>query len=639
VAPEDPAPGPSHEKKPGAAGSAPGATSGEHEAGGGLGLSGKVLADRYRVESRLGQGGMASVYRASDMRLNRVVVVKVPHAALLVDPGFRKRFAAEVNNLAKLEHPNIIPIHDVGEQDGVPFAIVQFLRGGDLTDVTKEKGGRLTPEQVMEWLPRIADALDYVHGRGFLHRDVSPGNIIFDDYGNAHLSDFGIATAVSANNPDETEYSNLTKPGGFVGAATYSPPESIERKLNPGYDQYSLGVVVYEALCGQVPFERGSSEAMLVAKNTQPPAPLSEKVQGLPAGVVAAVMRAISKDPAKRFESSKAFTQAFQTGIEAAPMQQTPAALPTTVVVAPHLKQDLGTVQVDVGIHETPPRVPWLPITLGLGLLALAAATWVYRPWEGVSPRGLDLVRDTTVVTTRIPVQFTVGSSPAEQEAAYELCRKHLGDGCRREDYADEMQRTVTIGPIEIDGHEITNRDFATFVSETRYQTTAERQGFSWDPTFKGTGLSWAAPTRDAAYQDRPDHPVVHVSARDAAAYCEAQGKRLPTQDEWEFGARGEARATFPWGDQWQPNRAAFKTEGTRPVGSHPEGASWNGLEDMAGNVWEWTSSQTSQQAPIVKGGSWFEHDAALLRGAARMELADSEWTSADVGFRCVKDL
>lgn len=98
VAPEDPAPGPSHEKKPSAAGSAPGATSGEHEAGGGLGLSGKVLADRYRVESRLGQGGMASVYRASDTRLNRVVVVKVPHAALLVDPGFRKRFAAEVNN-------------------------------------------------------------------------------------------------------------------------------------------------------------------------------------------------------------------------------------------------------------------------------------------------------------------------------------------------------------------------------------------------------------------------------------------------------------------------------------------------------------------------------------------------------------
>ena len=198
---------------------------------------------------------------------------------------------------------------------------------------------------------------------------------------------------------------------------------------------------------------------------------------------------------------------------------------------------------------------------------------------------------------------------------------------------------TVTIGPIDFDQREVTNREFAMFVSETRYQTTAERQGFSWDPSFKGTGLSWAAPTRDASYEDRLDHPVVHVSARDAAAYCRAQGKRLPTQDEWEFGARGQDRATFPWGDQWSPKRATFKSSGTSPVGSHPDGASWSGLQDMAGNVWEWTSSNSSQRAPIVKGGSWFEHDPALLRGATRMELAGAEWTSADVGFRCVRDL
>ncbi len=194
---------------------------------------------------------------------------------------------------------------------------------------------------MLEWLPRVADALDYVRGRGFLHRDVSPGNIIFDDHGNAHLSDFGIATAVSANDPDETlqEYSNLTKPGGFVGDATYAPPESIERKLNPAYDQYSLGVVVYEALSGTLPFDRGSSEAMLVAKNTQPPVPLDQKIQGLPPGVVAAVMRAISKDPGKRFESAAAFTEAFREGLgqQAAETQ-----------VAPPLADHPGTVVVDV---------------------------------------------------------------------------------------------------------------------------------------------------------------------------------------------------------------------------------------------------------------------------------------------------
>ncbi len=213
-----------------------------------------------------------------------------------------------------------------------------------------------------------------------------------------------------------------------------------------------------------------------------------------------------------------------------------------------------------------------------------------------------------------------------------------MGSDCKREDYADEAMRTVTIAPIAFDDHEVTNREFADFVSETGYRTTAEQAGFSWDPTFKGTDLSWRAPTRDVSYRDRMDHPVVHVSARDAAAYCEHVGGRLPSEDEWEYGARGSERRMFPWGDEWDPDRAVWKTDGTRPVGSHPEGASWNGLQDMAGNVWEWTSTTTPRQTPIVKGGSWFEADGALLRGATRMELENSNWTSADVGFRCVHD-
>jgi formylglycine-generating enzyme required for sulfatase activity len=602
-----------------------GPASGGNPVDGTPGLVGVLLAGRYRVEARLGQGGMASVYRARDERLGRAVVVKVPHAALLVDSGFRRRFAAEVNSLAKLEHKNIIPIHDVGEHEGIPFAVVQLLRGGDLADRTHAAGGRLRPEQVLEWLPTIAETLDHVRERGFLHRDVSPGNIIFDEHGNAHLSDFGIATALSANDPDETarEYSNLTRPGGFVGAATYAPPESIERKLNPGYDQYSLGVVVYEALSGELPFPRAAPEAMLVAKNTQSPAPLGDRLPGLPPGAAAAVMRAISRNPAERFASSVAFTEAFRTAVEAAAGRT--AAGPRTD----------PTVAVDVGIYERSRR---LPLVLGAAAIAaLAGGFWLVKQEGGGTPAAVfEAVPGASVVIG--PSLFTMGSSTDEREAAFALCQRSLGPECRREDYADEVERTLEVGPIEVDAHEVTNREFAEFVSQTNHRTIAELRGYSYSPLTRGTELSWRAPTRGVGFEDRLDHPVVHVSASDAAAYCEAQGKRLPSEAEWELAARGETRRIFPWGDEWSQDRANWRGTGPRAVGSISTGSTGTGLADMAGNVWEWTSSEAPGQAEqlYLKGGSWFEKDPALLRAAAHLVEA-RDHSSADIGFRCVK--
>jgi serine/threonine protein kinase len=595
-------------------------------------LSGKLLADRYRVGARLGQGGMAAVYLARDERLDRPVVIKVPHATLLMDPGFRRRFAGEIANLTRLEHPNILQIHDVGEHEGVPFAVVQYLKGGDLGDRTRNFGGRLSPQQVLEWLPCIAETLDYVHSRGFLHRDVSPGNIIFDDQHNAFLSDFGIATALAVDDADQTqhEYSNLTKPGGFVGAASYAPPESIERQLNAGYDQYSLGVVVYEALSGQLPFPRASAEAILVAKNTQQPTPLSEHAANLPAGIVEAVMRAISKDPAARFASSSAFAEAFAAAEK---------AQPTSVA-----KTEVVTVS-----RPRPARRArrWLA-----ALLFAALVTAGYLVWDrpDLIPGLLAQVTANSVNQTagRAPgeaIRFVAGSSAAEQAAAHDLCVQFLSaEGCDRTGYADEVQRTATLAPVMVDRHEITNADFAAFVEQTGHRTTAEKRGYSWSGFTKGTDLSWRAPTRNASHLNRLGFPVVHVSRFDAEAYCKSQGKRLPSEEEWEFAARGPDRRTFPWGNEWRAEHAIWGGEGAKrlqPVASLPAGASPDGLQDMSGNVWEWTRSEvpTSQGAEaILKGGSWLEVNPATLRGAARFQ-EQASYSSSDVGFRCVKDL
>ncbi len=614
-------------------------------------LSGKLLADRYRVGAKLGQGGMAAVYLARDQRLDRPVVIKVPHATLLLDPGFRRRFAGEIANLTRLEHPNILQIHDVGEHEGVPFAVIQYLKGGDLGDRTRNFGGRLSPQQVLEWLPGIAETLDYVHSRGFLHRDVSPGNIIFDDQHNAFLSDFGIATALAVNDADQTqhEYSNLTKPGGFVGAASYAPPESIERRLHAGYDQYSLGVVVYEALSGQLPFPRASSEAMLVAKNTQQPTPLSEHAANLPAGIVEAVMRAISKDPAARFASSSAFAQAFAAAEKAQPTSGAKTEVVTVSRPRP-ARRAAGSAR------------RWLAALLFAAFAAAGYLVWDRADlipdqyWVQVQGRSseLPLLAPPPPSTRqsqsagRAPsqaIRFVAGSSAAEQAAAHDLCVQFLSaEGCDRTGYADEIQRTATLAPVKVDRHEITNADFAAFVEQTGHRTTAEKRGYSWSGFTKGTDLSWRAPTRNVSYLNRLGFPVVHVSRFDAEAYCKSQAKRLPSEEEWEFAARGQDRGIFPWGNEWRAKHAIWGGEGAKrlqPVASLPAGASPDGLQDMSGNVWEWTRSEvpTSQGVEgILKGGSWLEVNPATLRGAARLQ-EQASYSSSDVGFRCVKDL
>src|SRR4051812_35248815 len=156
------------------------------------GWVGQVLAGgRYRVTARLGSGGMAHVYRAADLKLGCDVVVKVPRRSLLDDPDFAARFAREIRSLARLNHPHVVKATDVGGHAGLPFAVLQYLPGGSLRDRQKRAGGKervpLTVAQVGAWLEETAAALDYIHGQGYVHRDVKPENILFDAHGHAYL--------------------------------------------------------------------------------------------------------------------------------------------------------------------------------------------------------------------------------------------------------------------------------------------------------------------------------------------------------------------------------------------------------------------------------------------------------------------
>lgn len=316
---------------------------------GGLDVIGQVLEGRYRVNSLLGRGGFGSVYLATDERsFGRSVVIKVPHPEFLADPGFRKRFEKEIQSLVHLEHQRITKVLDTGAIGSVPYAVLQFLPGGSLADrlgQTRTQGSA----EIRRWLPSVAEALDFIHRKGFLHRDVKPANILFDGEGHVYLSDFGIAKAL------EQRDTALTQEGRVPGSPVYMGPEAIKRMpLGPGYDQYALGVVVYQCLCGASPHEGDSPIAILVQRATQPAKPLDEQIQGLPPPVVAAVMRTLEADPSRRFATCSEFAEAFIEGYRwRVDAMDTPTA---------ELDTGAGTATLVGSSAATAPSVPATPV-------------------------------------------------------------------------------------------------------------------------------------------------------------------------------------------------------------------------------------------------------------------------------------
>ncbi|HIF98118.1 MAG TPA: hypothetical protein EYQ54_14015 [Myxococcales bacterium] len=557
-------------------------------------LTGTTLLDRYEVENVLGQGGMGFVYLATDTKLGRSVVIKVPLPEVLDSAQFMARFAFEVQSLAQLEHPHIVSVHDGGEHEDSPIVVVQHLGGGDLSNRLKELDRPQSPNEVLKWLRPAAEALDFMHERGYVHRDIKPANLIFDEADNVFVSDFGIASLLSvSDDPEATVISErLTVAGTFIGSVSYAPPEAMSGMLEPAYDQYSLAVVAYEALSGQLPYPKTAQPMeILKAKSGGQMIPIHQ-ITKLPLPASRVLSRAMSRDPNDRFESCTAFSEAFAASFK--PKR----------------------------------RTAWWIIA---SLVAASAAI------AGIFSLQLNQTSETASAP---PLLFRAGSTPAELELAMELCEKTSTE-CNPAWYDSERVRTILAPSIGIDPGEIRNSEFATFVEESNHITTAEQQGSSFSGPLLIRGLSWRQPD-GATTPDTldPNTPVVHVTLSDAEAYCAWANKRLPTEDEWEYAARGMERRIFPWGDRWEPQRATwnFGPEASLALsGSRPTGATPEGIQDMAGGVWEWTTTQFIG-GQVLKGGSWRESNVANLRSAAQL-LEAEDYRSSDVGFRCIWDL
>lgn len=345
----------------------------------------------YAISKEIGVGGMATVYLAVQTSLEREVALKVMTPALVADPNFSRRFLMEARTLASLSHPNIVAVYDVGVTDQqLHYFSMQHLPGGDFAQ--RIKAGPPAPAEVARVLAGVARALGFAHLRGFVHRDVSPANILFDASDNPVLTDFGIARAV-------TRTSRLTNAGASVGTSHYMSPEQARGgNVDARSDLYSLGAVAYEALTGQPPFDGEDGFAIAYAHVFEP-------VPRLPPPLAAwqpLIDRALAKDPAARFPDSEAFIAALEavgvgagfsvglpslrsTGVhEALPPFPQAATAPTVAVPAP---AGVAVADAAPAPARVASRVPVLAIAaIVLGLAGLGAAALLGRRADAPPP-------------------------------------------------------------------------------------------------------------------------------------------------------------------------------------------------------------------------------------------------------------
>jgi serine/threonine-protein kinase len=263
-----------------------------------------ALADRYRIERELGAGGMAMVYLAQDLKHDRKVAIKILRPELAAVIG-AERFLSEIKTTANLQHPHILPLHDSGQADSFLFYVMPFVQGESLRDrLSREK--QLPIPDAIRIATEVAGALDYAHRQGIIHRDIKPENILLHD-GRALVADFGIALAATSAG------SRMTETGMSLGTPHYMSPEQAmgDRELTPRSDVYALGAMTYEMLLGEPPFTGPTAQSIVAKVMTEKPAPLLSRRERIPPHVEDAVLTALEKLPADRFESAAKFAEAL----------------------------------------------------------------------------------------------------------------------------------------------------------------------------------------------------------------------------------------------------------------------------------------------------------------------------------------
>jgi len=281
-----------------------------------------VFNDRYELHRKLARGGMADVYLARDLLLDRPVAVKVLFSEYAKDDTFVERFRREARAAANLNHPNVVAIYDWGQQYGTYFIVMEYVEGRTLSEIIRTEGP-LHPNRAAEVTADVAAALAFAHRNGVIHRDIKPGNILITSTGQVKVADFGIAQALTA----EATQASLTQVGAVMGTATYFSPEQAQGKtVDPRSDLYSLGCVLYEMLTSRPPFTGESPVAIAYLHVQEPPVAPTDVAAGVPEPLEAIDLKLLAKDPADRYPSAEDLRTDLRRFLEGRPVAALGAA-------------------------------------------------------------------------------------------------------------------------------------------------------------------------------------------------------------------------------------------------------------------------------------------------------------------------
>ncbi len=322
-----------------------------------------LLSGRYRLEAKLGEGGMGTVYLAHDLELDRQVAVKLLAKNLVDDAEVVERFEREAKLTAKLDHPNVVPIYDVGRHQGRPYIVMKRLDGDTLAGLLRSKGG-LKAEETLKLIEQIAFGLDHIHSKGFIHRDIKAGNIFVGPDGQATILDFGILRPARGGE-------GLTRTGMVMGTPHYMAPEQAlgSKDVDHRVDLYALAVVAFEALSGTLPFEADSELRLIQMQAHQPPPDLLERAPWIPKPVAEVMKRALAKRPDDRYSSGAEFHRAMKDAYARAGQNANDSKPPGQVapLLAPHTapswrNRDGSTPAPPAATPGLPPLEP-IPLT------------------------------------------------------------------------------------------------------------------------------------------------------------------------------------------------------------------------------------------------------------------------------------
>jgi beta-lactam-binding protein with PASTA domain/predicted Ser/Thr protein kinase len=369
-----------------------------------------VIDGRYQILEHLGTGGMAEVYCAHDLQLERKVALKLLHDRFAQDEEFVERFRREASSAARLQHQHVVSVYDRGESDGTPYIAMEYVEGRTLKQLVRDEGP-LEPGRAADLTIQILRAARFAHRRGVIHRDFKPQNVIVDDEGRAKVTDFGIARAGA---------SDMTQTGSIMGTAQYLSPEQAEgHAVTARSDLYSIGIILYELLTGRVPFDAESAVTVALKQVSEAPIPPRRRNRKVPPELEAIVLRALQKDPADRFADADEFIAALEAVTARIPSQAAIAAaeaaaasLPAPAVRAPAprpLPPD-ATGVLPAAAAGAPPRV--VPaLAAPRPLMPRPAKRWPWLLGGGLALVALIVVIVMIAVPARVSVPSVVGST------------------------------------------------------------------------------------------------------------------------------------------------------------------------------------------------------------------------------------